>query len=48
MRGTMHRVLALALLTSCLAPAAAWAPETRVRMTDEAVRLMPISLRLAL
>lgn len=29
-------------------PAAAWAPETRVRMTDEAVRFMPASLRLAL
>jgi len=26
----------------------AWAPETRVRMTDEAVRFMPPSLRLAL
>lgn len=29
-------------------PAAAWAPETRVRMVDEAVRFMPASLRLAL
>lgn len=26
----------------------AWAPETRVRMTDEAIRFMPPSLRLAL
>lgn len=29
-------------------PAMAWLPETRVRMTDEAVRFMPASLRLAL
>jgi hypothetical protein len=28
-------------------PAAAWAPETRVGMVDEAVRLMPASLRMA-
>ncbi len=38
-------VLAAAL---ALSPLAAWAPETRVRMLDEAVRLMPASLRLAL
>ncbi len=29
-------------------PALAWAPETRVRQIDEAVRLLPASLRLAL
>ena len=32
----------------CAAPAAAWAPETRIRMVDEAVRFMPGSLRRAL
>ena len=37
------------LLFLCAAfPSLAWAPETRVRMTDEAVRFMPPSLRLAL
>jgi hypothetical protein len=29
-------------------PAAAWTPETRARMTEEAIRFMPASLRLAL
>jgi hypothetical protein len=29
-------------------PAAAWVPETRVKMVDEAVRFMPPSLRIAL
>ena len=37
-------LLALTLATPC----AAWEPDTRVRMVDEAVRLMPESLRLAL
>jgi len=32
----------------CTSPARSWKPETRVRMVDEAVRLMPASLRLAL
>jgi hypothetical protein len=40
-------VLAGVLAASAL-PAAAWAPETRVRMVDEAVRLMPAGLRSAL
>jgi hypothetical protein len=35
-------------LASWAAPVLAWSPETRVHMTDEAVRLMPASLRLAL
>jgi len=35
------------LILSC-SSALAWAPETRVRITDQAVRLMPESLRLAL
>jgi hypothetical protein len=39
--------IALVLILSASA-AAAWAPETRVRMVDEAVRLMPASLRAAL
>jgi hypothetical protein len=37
-----------ALLLLAALPAGAWAPETRVRITDEAVRFMPASLRLAL
>lgn len=37
-----------AVLLAALGPAAAWTPRTRVHMTDEAVRLMPASLRLAL
>jgi len=39
--------LALALLLGAM-PALAWAPETRISMVDEAVRLLPASLRLAL
>jgi len=39
----------LVVLLICLVSRAyAWAPQTRVRMTDEAVRFMPPSLRLAL
>jgi hypothetical protein len=37
-----------ALLLFWSAPALAWTPATRIRMADEAVRLMPPSLRLAL
>jgi hypothetical protein len=50
MVGSWHRLpIALALaLAPCLPPAAAWAPETRVSMIDEAMRLMPASLRAAL
>ena len=40
--------LALAFLLLGGSPAQAWRPETRTRMVDEAVRLMPASLRLAL
>jgi len=36
------------VVLAALAPAAAWTPRTRVHMTDEAVRLMPASLRMAL
>jgi len=42
------RRTALALLLFCAAPAWAWQPETRIRMVDEAVRLMPASLRTVL
>lgn len=42
-----HTALASLVMIS-FAPARAWAPETRVEMLDEAVRLMPASLRLAL
>lgn len=45
----MRRVLPLALLLLGFAPPVlAWAPAARVRMIDEATRLMPSSLRLAL
>ncbi len=37
-----------ALLLAGSLPAQAWTPTTRIRMADEAVRLMPPSLRLAL
>ena len=48
MGGPLHRFsIAIALVLS-LSPAVAWEPETRVRMIDEAVRLMPASLRAAL
>ena len=40
--------LVTVLGASALAPAAAWAPETRVAMIDDAVQLMPAALRLAL
>src|SRR5262245_331859 len=40
--------LGTALGAFAVAPAAAWAPETRVAMIDDAVKLMPASLRLAL
>jgi hypothetical protein len=39
--------LTAALLLPAL-PAFAWSPETRARLTDEAVRFMPASLRLAM
>ncbi|HKQ61250.1 MAG TPA: hypothetical protein VJS92_08150 [Candidatus Polarisedimenticolaceae bacterium] len=45
----MRRLATLGLTFAlAAAPAAAWAPETRVRMVDEAIRLMPASLRLVL
>lgn len=47
----MGRLLAAAILflaVSSSLPAYAFAPETRVRMVDEAIRMMPKSLRLAL
>ena len=39
--------LALGLVV-CIPGAGAWGPQTRMRMADEAVRLMPSSLRMAL
>jgi len=45
----VRRILVLVFFASLLAlPALPWAPETRVGMADEAVRLMPASLRIAL
>jgi hypothetical protein len=46
---TPLRPLTLAVLLALpVAPAAAWTPRTRAQMADEAIRLMPASLRLAL
>ncbi|MBZ5639666.1 MAG: hypothetical protein LAO51_13050 [Acidobacteriia bacterium] len=43
------RPVSLAVLFAlAAAPAAAWTPRTRAQMADEAIRLMPASLRLAL
>jgi hypothetical protein len=42
------RLAGVVLALAAAAPAAAWAPETRLRVADEAVRFMPSSLRLAL
>ncbi len=48
-RGPARFAGALLLITLAgAAPAAAWAPETRIRMAEQAVRMMPASLRLAL
>jgi hypothetical protein len=41
-------VLTVAVLFALAPPSRAWAPETRMAMADEATRLMPRSLRLAL
>lgn len=46
--GTVVTRIALTALVLTGAPAFAWTAEMRVRMTDEAVRFMPPSLRLAL
>jgi hypothetical protein len=48
MKRRSQRWLLASVLAVWALPAAAWAPETRVRMVDEAVRLMPAGLRLAL
>ena len=49
MRLPVGRILVLVFSACLLAlPALPWAPETRVGMADEAVRLMPASLRIAL
>jgi hypothetical protein len=48
MGGFSHRPTVAILFALLLSPVAAWAPETRVRMVDEAARLMPAGLRAAL
>jgi hypothetical protein len=48
MREAVNSVAAVAALILFCGPAFAWSPESRGRMTDEAVRFMPASLRLAL
>jgi hypothetical protein len=48
MRDISKLLLIALLLLPAAGPAIAWTPETRARMTDEAVRFMPASLRLAL
>lgn len=47
-RSWLNAAAATVVLAFALPPVSAWAPETRVRMADEAVRLMPASLRKAL
>jgi len=47
--GGLLRLIPVAIVLGCsVTAAAAWTPETRVRLVDEAVRLMPTSLRLVL
>lgn len=48
--GVLSRTAVILLLVvgSAGIPASAWQPETRMAMADEAVRLMPASLRMAL
>jgi len=48
MSGLLQHVAPALVLVLAWSPAAAWAPETRAHMVDEAVRLMPASLRTAL
>jgi hypothetical protein len=48
MRNLLKLLPVIALLLFAAQPAGAWSPETRARMTEEAVRFMPASLRLAL
>jgi hypothetical protein len=49
MRSPVWRVLLAPLILVLLgSQAIAWEPETRVRLVDEAIRMMPASLRLAL
>jgi hypothetical protein len=48
MGGLRQRSLITTVLALSFSPAAAWAPETRMSMVEEAVRLMPASLRAAL
>ena len=48
MCGPLKRSVVTSLLALACAPVAAWAPETRIQMIHEAVRMMPASLRMAL
>jgi hypothetical protein len=48
MRGLGRAGLVVLTLALTYGSAAGWAPQTRIRMVDEAVRLMPASLRVAL
>lgn len=42
------RIVSIAVVVASFPSARAWTPATRIRMVDEAVRMMPPSLRLAL
>jgi len=44
----MRRLLAAFVLVVTVPPTLAWTPQTRIKMVDEAIRLMPGSLSLAL
>jgi hypothetical protein len=48
MRQIVSRIGLIVLVFLGIPDAEAWAPETRVQLLDEAIRLMPASLRLAL
>lgn len=48
MRGSVRAGLIGLTLAQSIFTARAWVPETRIQMIDEAVRLMPASLRIAL
>lgn len=47
MRGPVRAELIAVILAVSIGPVAAWAPGTRIRMVEDAVRLMPASLRIA-
>jgi len=47
-RPALHTIALLLVLAACCTDLAAWAPETRMRMVEDAVKMMPRSLRTVL